>query len=51
MSKFEYRYFKRFDPMGLDELNELGEDGWEMCGYGFALDGNECIYYFKKLKQ
>lgn len=49
MSKFEYRYFKRFDPMGLDELNELGEDGWEMCG--FSISGTEYVYYFKRLNQ
>ena len=30
-----------------DELNELGEQGWEMCGY----DGKYGVAVFKRIKE
>jgi hypothetical protein len=46
MKKFEYKYvYKgRFDHISQRELDELGNEGWEMCG----VEGEDYTYYYFK---
>lgn len=46
MRKFEYKkiYKGRFAKLSEQELNILGNDGWELCG----IYGDEYSYYYFK---
>lgn len=51
MKEWEYKIVQKDRPLSEKELNEIGKDCWEMCGYdrkpGF--EGYENItYIFKK---
>lgn len=47
---YEYKiiYMKEQDPTE-EELNALGEEGWELCGQNIALSGIK--YIFKREKE
>lgn len=52
---WEYRKEFRHNYLSIDELNEIGKDKWEMCGFSkvevqenYAVSNNMCIYYFKR---
>ena len=50
MKKFEYCfcevYYKLSESM--DNINRLGQDGWEMSGCGSISDGSAHRIYFKR---
>ncbi len=50
MKRFEYCQRKITTCISDDELNKIGNDGWELAGCGTLWDGNHHILYFKKEK-
>jgi len=47
-TKFEYREIENSIPLTTHTLDNLGEDGWEMCGY--AVWDKKYSYCFKREK-
>ncbi len=50
MKRFEYSQRKVTTCISDDELNKIGNDGWELAGCGTLWDGNHHILYFKREK-
>lgn len=53
--KWIYKVIYRRQPMEEDQLNRLGEEGWELCGMriwstGSFFDSQRIVYYFKRQK-
>jgi hypothetical protein len=53
MQKWEYRLERNIDTDSLDRLNELGDEGWELCGTILGMElvlGRVADYCFKRPK-
>lgn len=52
MDKFKYKVLSKERPLSVDELNVLGEKGWELCGALQSVGSynwiHEYIYNFKQ---
>jgi len=54
MQQWEYRFERNIDSDSLERLNELGNNGWELCGNILGMDiliGRVVDYCFKRPKQ
>ena len=45
----KYEYLMRPLSYTVEELNKLGQDGWEMCGIEYFEKHDSEIFYFKRL--
>lgn len=44
----QWEYLIRPKSYKTDELNQLGKDGWEMCGIEYFEKHDSEIFYFKR---
>lgn len=48
--KYEYRIAKSDKPLSANQLNELGEGGWELVDMFMNVDGTVYHYFKREMK-